>query len=43
MTGANHPLDLGKNIDLYVVMMGDNTALKSIYQSSCLGIPFAGR
>jgi hypothetical protein len=43
MTKANHPLDLGKNMELYVVMMGDNTTLKSIYPSSYLGIPFVGR
>jgi hypothetical protein len=43
MTKANHPLDLGKNMELYVVMMGDNTTLKSIYPSSYLGIPFVGK
>jgi hypothetical protein len=43
MTGTNHPLDLGKSMEFYVVMMGDNTTLKSIYLSSYLGIPFVGR
>jgi hypothetical protein len=39
MTRANHPLDLGKNMEFYVAMMGDNTTSKSIYPSSYLGIP----
>jgi len=43
MIGANHPLELGKNMEFYVEMMGDNTALKSMYPSFYLGIPFVGR
>ncbi len=43
MTGANHPLDLGKKMEFYIAMMGDNTTLKSIYPSSYLGIPFVGK
>jgi hypothetical protein len=47
MIGTNYPIDLGKNMEFHVVMMGNNTILKSIlksiYPPSYLGIPVVGR